>query len=119
MSKGKLKSECPSTPVDFDLAIADRVRGAMESAMNDPPQMQIGAPMHVCLPIASLKELLDSWYAMHASLHHFLKYHAADTDAFGRGEYYLGTECVNCEFSRSQQRAVDEHVGLNGAAMEE
>jgi len=76
MSAGKYKSELPSTPVDFDLAIANRVRDTVQSVLRQNPNAQ-----HICIPIASLKELLDSWYVMSGRLHHFLKYHAADADA--------------------------------------
>jgi hypothetical protein len=49
---------------------------------------------------------------MRSSYHHFQKYHAADSDSFLGGECYLGTQCVSCEYSRSQQRAIDENTEL-------
>jgi hypothetical protein len=60
--------------------------------------------------LKDFKTLIDAWDWLHAHYHHFQKYHAADADAFSGGQFYLGTQCVACEFSRSQQRAVDEYV---------
>ena len=60
--------------------------------------------------IEGMRTLIDSWDWLHSHYHHFQKYHAADQDAFMGGYCYLGTGCVECEFSRSQQRAIDEHV---------
>jgi len=53
--------------------------------------------------------LIDAWDWLHAEYHHFQKYHAADQDAFDGRRHYIGVRCVACEFSRSQQRAIDEH----------
>src|SRR6202046_1699469 len=60
--------------------------------------------------LRDFKTVLDAYDQLHAHLHHFSKYHAADEDAFMGGEFYLGTECVSCEFSRSQHRAVVEYA---------
>lgn len=62
--------------------------------------------------LGDFKTLIDAYEQLHAHVHHFRKYHAADIDACGGGEYYLGTECVRCEFSRSQQRAIDDNARI-------
>lgn len=65
------------------------------------------------------KLLCDSCDSLLAQLHHFYKYHAAESDAakygripLGQESWYLGTLCKECEFSRSQQRAIDENARL-------
>jgi hypothetical protein len=57
-----------------------------------------------------MKTVIDAYDWLHAGLHHFQKYHAVDSDAFGHGQHYLGTQCGSCEYSRSQQRAIDENA---------
>ena len=65
-------------------------------------------------------ELLRAYDVLHAHLHHFYKYHAAHYDWLQAGKpgtdqewWYLGTDCADCEFSRSQMRAVDEFRNQN------
>jgi hypothetical protein len=69
--------------------------------------------------LRDIKTLLDVIKMYSASRHHFEKYHAANEDAFDHGDHYLGTQCVNCEYTRSQQRAVDDYLLENGRATEE
>jgi len=40
---------------------------------------------------------------VHATLHHWNKYHNPTASGFMGGEFYLGEECVNCPFSDAQK----------------
>lgn len=60
----------------------------------------------------AFKTVIDAHQQLHSNYHHFMKYHAADADGFMGGYCYLGTQCVRCEYSRSQQRAIDENARL-------
>jgi len=117
---GKLKSETELS-AEFYRANQRRIESAVESARAnycgwravvadkmkgyDP---DVGDDERARLE--DMKTLIDAWDWLHATYHHFQKYHAADQDAFMGGQCYLGTACVVCEFTRSQQRAVDEYV---------
>lgn len=114
---GKLKSETPNDPIGnqrkIELAVDtvrkryERSREAVAIRMDADGYDAVEDDLAV---LADFKTVLDAYDQLHAHLHHFSKYHAADEDAFGGGEYYLGTDCVSCEFSRSQHRAVVEYA---------
>ena len=54
----------------------------------------------------SVSEVLDkdngTLNHVHATLHHWNKYHNPTAEGFMGGEFYLGEECVNCPFSDAQ-----------------
>lgn len=117
---GKTKSEM----AELDKQFADSNRKAIDAAVeavrhryfhqysvsvNDRMAKEgyDAAAYDLCV-LRDIKTLIDVVAMYSADRHHFEKYHAADSDAFDRGEHYLGTQCVSCEYSRSQQRAVEE-----------
>jgi hypothetical protein len=125
MSAGKFKSELAD---DFARSNQAKIEAAVDAVKRDyrylcdhAEQITVMMPgnkeenypgENVHRILSGMETLIDSWNWLHANYHHFQKYHAAEADAWERGEYYLGTECVNCEFSRSQQRAIDDNARL-------
>jgi len=117
---GKLKSEI-SDSAEWRRANQQKIEAAVDSVKKyhdallseydnwDNPDIQAANFRQM---IKGMKILIDSWTWLHSHYHHFQKYHAADADAFMSGMCYIGVQCVECEFSRSQQRAVDENAEL-------
>jgi hypothetical protein len=117
---GKFKSDT-ETPPDWPLCNQQKIEAAVDSVKKyysdlirhyDDPNFSERTDEHYERMLEGMRTLIDSWDWLHSHYHHFQKYHAADADAWGSGHYYLGTSCVECEFSRSQQRAVDENAEL-------
>jgi hypothetical protein len=113
---GRFKSEI--NDADFNRANQRKIEAAVDAVDRDYQNLiasQNLDPMgEMFAVVKDIKTLLDAWKWLHAGYHHFQKYHAADSDAWDHGEHYLGTECVNCEYSRSQYRAIVEHLRRSG-----
>lgn len=120
MTAGKLKSELAD---DFARVNQRKIEAAVDAVKRNYERtseiiynkLDEGGYESVENDLAVLKDfktLIDAWDWLHAHYHHFQKYHAADADSFMGGMCYLGTQCVSCEFSRSQQRAIDENAEI-------
>jgi len=119
---GKLKSECELPPdirrenrrkIDDAVAAVKRNYERLSVAVGE--RLEKEGYEAVRDDLAWLKDMDTLIHVVDmysADRHHFEKYHAADEDAWGRGEFYLGTSCVACDYSRSQQRAIDENSSL-------
>lgn len=109
---GRFKSEI--NDAEFNRANQRKIEAAVDAVGRDYQNLiasRILDPSgEMFAVVKDIKTLLDAWKWLHAGYHHFQKYHAADADAFDHGQHYLGTECVNCEYSRSQLRAIVEHL---------
>ena len=120
---GKLKSELPSD-AEFQRANRAKIEAAVKAVRERYDYLRNqyrmteergkeDSMLDVMRPILDdFKTMLDVYDWLHSNDHHFRKYHAAGDDAWSGGEYYLGTECVNCEYSRSQQKAINDNAKL-------
>lgn len=103
------------TKIDEAVAAVNRHYDALSAEVGERLEKEGYKAVNLDLDILrGMKTLLDVIRMYSANRHHFEKYHAADQDSWGRGEFYLGTACVECEYSRSQQRAIDEHIAGAG-----